>query len=436
MSSPITLNPFRDIRIAALAGISALAVSVATVGVWAATAPLAGAVIAPGQIVVESNVRRIQHPTGGVVAEIRVNDGDRVAAGDILLRLDDTVARANVAMIENQLNQFLAREARLNAERDGLDAPRMPDALRSRAHEAAIAHIITGEMNLFAIRRKATAGLQSQLQERIGQTHEEIRGLTAQTVSKREQIRLIQHELEGVRELYEKNLVPLTRLNSLEREAARLSGEDGQLIADVARAKARITETELQIIQIGQDQRREVATELRDIETKIADLIERRVAAMDQFNRIELRAPQAGIVHQKTVHTVGGVVSAGEQLMLIVPEKDGLVVETRIEPQMIDRLRLGQSVILRFSAFSSATMPDLFGVLTRVSADLARDQQTGATFYVARVSLTQEELAKLSGKVLVPGMPVETFIQTGSRTALAYLLKPIEDQLNRSFRYD
>jgi HlyD family secretion protein len=201
MNPPPKLNPFRDIRIAALVGISTFAVTIATVGVWAATAPLAGAVIAPGQIVVESNVRRIQHPSGGIVAEIRVNDGDRVAAGDILLRLDDTVTRANLAMIENQLNQFLAREARLTAERDGLAAPRIPDLLQKRTEEPAIAQIITGEMNLFAIRRKATAGLQSQLTERIGQTHEEIRGLTAQAESKREQIRLIQHELDGVRQL-------------------------------------------------------------------------------------------------------------------------------------------------------------------------------------------------------------------------------------------
>jgi HlyD family secretion protein len=254
--------------------------------------------------------------------------------------------------------------------------------------------------------------------------------------SKREQTRLIQHELEGVRQLYRTNLVPLSRLTQLEREAARLLGEEGQHVADMARAKARITETELQMIQIGQEQRREVATELRDVETKVADLNERRIAAQDQLKRVELRAPQDGVVHQKAVHTVGGVVTAGEQMMLIVPETDGLVVEARIEPQMIDRLRVGQDVILRFSAFNSATTPDLFGRLTRVSADLTRDAQTGVSFYVARVTLGAGELDKLGDKGLVPGMPVEVFVQTGSRTAFAYLLKPIMDQLNRAFRHD
>lgn len=432
---PAKLNPFRDIRIAALAGISALAVTAGTVGVWATTAPLAGAVIAQGQVVVESNVRRVQHPSGGVVADIRVNDGDRVRAGDVLVRLDETTVRASLAMVENQLYQLLARQARLSAERDNTE-PEVPEELAQRAGDPPVAKIIAGEASLLAARRGAINGQLSQLKERVAQIGEEIRGLEAQAESKREQIRLIQHELEGVRDLYKKNLVPLSRQTQLEREAARLLGENGQHTADMARAKGRITETELQMIQLGQEQRREVATELRDVETKIADLVERRVAALDQLRRIDLRAPQDGIVHQKTVHTVGGVISPGEQIMLIVPEKDGLVVEARIEPPMIDRLKLGQLVTLRFSAFNSATTPDLFGTLVRVAADLSKDQQTGASFYVARVGLTAGELTKLGDKTLVPGMPVEVYIQTGTRTALAYILKPIEDQLNRSFRYD
>jgi HlyD family secretion protein len=429
-------DPFRDIRLTAYAGLAILAVAISTAGVWAATAPLASAVIAPAQIVVDSNVRRIQHPTGGVVAEILVNDGDRVRAGDVLVRLDETMTRANLALIENQLNQFWTRRARLRAEQDGRDAFVIPAELADRIELPAIADIITGETSLLLRRREAVSGQQSQLRERTSQIGEEIHGLAAQIESKREQIRLIQRELEGVRQLFEKNLIPYARLTTLEREAARLIGEEGQLIAETARAKGRITETELQTLQVVQDQRREIATELREVEIKMADLSERRIAAVDQLARVMLRAPQDGMVHQKTIHTVGGVITAGEQLMLIVPEKDSLVVEARVDPQMIDRLRLGQSAKLRFTAFDSAITPDLNGRLTRIAADLTKDQQSGASYYVARISLIDGELAKLGGKALVPGMPVEAYIQNGSRTAFAYLRKPIEDQLARSFRHD
>ncbi|PZA12868.1 HlyD family type I secretion periplasmic adaptor subunit [Rhodopseudomonas palustris] len=432
-TKPARSNPARDIRRAVIAGVATLTLVISTAGVWAVTAPLASAVIAPAQVVVDSNVRRIQHPTGGVVAEIYVNDGDQVRAGDILVRLDETLPRANLALIENQLNQLTARRARLQAEQSGRDTLVLPPEILARRDVAVIAEMIDGETTLFARRREAISGQQSQLRERKAQIADEIRGLEAQIASKREQVRWIQTELDGVRQLYEKNLVPYARLTALEREASRLTGEDGQLIAEIARAKGRITETELQIIQLVQDQRREVATELREVETKIADLGERRIAAMDQLERVVLRAPQDGLVHQKSVHTVGGVITAGEQLMLIVP-KDSLVVEARVEPQMIDRLRLGQSAKLRFSAFDSAVTPELDGTLTRIAADLTKDQQTGAAYYVARISLAATELAKLEGKALVPGMPVEAFIQNGVRTAFTYLRKPLEDQLARALR--
>ncbi|OYU90170.1 MAG: hemolysin secretion protein D [Bradyrhizobiaceae bacterium PARB1] len=429
-------NPFRDIRLTTYAGLAMLAVGISTVGVWAATAPLASAVIAPAQIVVDSNVRKVQHPTGGVVSEILVNDGDHVRAGDVLLRLDETLTRANLALIENQLNQFWTRRARLRAEQAGRDSFAAPDEFEGRADQPAIADIIAGETSLMQSRRAAITGQQSQFRERTAQIGEEIHGLAAQIASKREQIRLIQRELEGVRDLFEKNLIPFARLTALEREAARLTGEEGQLIAETARAKGRITETELQTLQVVQDQRREIATDLREVEIKIADLSERRIAALDQLTRVVLKAPQAGIIHQKSVHTVGGVITAGEQLMLIIPEKDSLVVEARVEPQMIDRLKIGQQAKLRFTAFDSAVTPDLDGKLVRIAADLTKDQQSGVSFYVARISVSDGELSKLGGKALVPGMPVEAYILNGSRTAFEYLRKPLEDQLARAFRYN
>ncbi|MFG1342655.1 HlyD family type I secretion periplasmic adaptor subunit [Xanthobacter autotrophicus] len=436
MSKTTLRDPFRDIRLTAGAGLGLLLILVGTVGVWATTAPLSGAIIAAGQVVVESNVRRIQHPTGGIVGAIYVNDGDRVKAGAVLVRLDETTARASLGMIDNQINQLNAREARLAAERDGLVDVPPPPSLAGQDDEPALAKIRAGENALFRSRRMAREGQISQLRERISQVGEEITGLEAQNSSKREQIRLIELELVGVRKLYKDNLISLSRLTSLEREAARLSGEAGQLVAEIARAKGRITETELQILQIDQDQQREIATELREVEAKLAELAERHVAALDQLQRVELRAPQDGVVHQKAVHTIGGVVGPGEQIMLIVPERDGLVVDARVEPQMIDRLKMGQAVLLRFPAFDMATTPDLFGEITRISADLARDVQTGLSYYVVRIVLQPGEADKLGGKHLVPGMPVEAFIQTSARTAFKYLIKPLEDQVTRAFKYD
>ncbi|TCR67683.1 HlyD family type I secretion periplasmic adaptor subunit [Bosea sp. BK604] len=430
------LDPWREMRGATIFGVATIAVLFGTVGLWAATAPLAGAVIASGRVVVESNVRRIQHPSGGVVAEIRVKDGDHVKGGDVLVRLDETHARASLALIEIELRRFQARKARLEAERDGKPDFVLPSDLIERASDPAIVQAIEGERSLFRSRREAAEGQTSQFRERIAQSREEIRGLAAQVEAKRIQSNLIRQELEGVQKLYDQSLVAISRLTALQREASRLVGEEGSLVADTARVKGRIAETELQILQIAQDLRREVTTELRDVDGKIADLSERRIAAVDQLARTEMRAPQDGIVHQATVHTIGGVIAPAEQIMLIVPQTDGLVVEARIEPQMIDRLRVGQAVVLRFPAFDSATTPDLHGKLSQVAADASTDEKTGVSYYTARVSLEQVELDRLGGKSLMPGMPVETFIQTGMRTALAYLVKPLQDQVTRTFRYD
>jgi HlyD family secretion protein len=237
-----------------------------------------------------------------------------------------------------------------------------------------------------------------------------------------------------VRDLWRKNLVQIQRVTALERDAARLEGARGQLIATTAQSKGKISEIELQIIQIDQDLHSEVAKELREVQAKIAELVERKVAAEDQLKRIDIRAPQNGMVHQSAVHTVGGVITAGEAIMLIVPEADALTVEAKLVPQDIDQVRAGQSAALRFSAFNQATTPELNGVVARVSADLTTDQRTGASYYVVRIILPEGEVTRLQGLRLVPGMPVEAFIRTGNRTVLSYLTKPFTDQLTRSFR--
>jgi HlyD family secretion protein len=424
----------RSIRRQTWAGLAVVVFLFGGFSVWAATTSLSGAVIANGQVVVESNVKKVQHPTGGVVGEIRVRDGDRVRTGDLLLRLDETLTRASLSMVVKQLDQFEARQARLIAERDSLPAVEFPPSLLERQHHPDVAGILAGERSLFQTRRTAIEGQRAQLTERVMQLRDEIRGLEAQAAAKRKQVGFINQELEGVEKLYKQNLVPITRLTSLQREASKLDGEEGQLVALVASSKGKIAETELQMIQLIQDLKREVATELRDTQAKIGELVERKVAAEDQIKRIDIRSPQDGFVHQLAVHTIGGVINAGEPIMLIVPQADSLVVEARIQPQDIDQVRPDQRVTLRFSAFSQGATPELFGSVSRVSADLTRETQTNTTYYTVRIFIADEELKKLEGKALLPGMPVEAFIQTGSRTALSYLVKPFWDQYERAFR--
>ncbi len=404
------------------------------VGGWATTTELSGAVIAPGSIVVDSNVKKVQHLTGGIVGELLVRDGQRVRVGEVVLRLDETITRVNLAIVTKGLDEMTARQARLASERDQAEQVAFPTTLLARANEPDVAAAIQSERKLFELRRSARLGQKSQLRERIAQLDEEVRGYTALQEAKAEEIELIQRELEGVRALWNKNLVQINRLISLEREAVRLKGERAQSVAAIAQSRGKIGEIELQIIQIDQDLSSEVARELREVEGKIGEFIERKVAAEDQLKRIDLRAPQDGVVHQLAVHTVGGVVSASDPIMLIVPEADALSVEAKVSPQDIDQLRLGQAAGLRFSAFNQRTTPEISGAISRISADVSTDQRSGQSFYTVRIALPAEEIARLGNVKLVPGMPVEAFMKTYDRTVLSYFVKPLEDQVLRAFR--
>jgi HlyD family secretion protein len=369
-----------------------------------------------------------------VVGEIRVREGDRVKAGDILVRLDETTTRANLAIVSKGLDEFYARLARLEAERDGKDTISFPEVLTSRRGEAGVAASMAGEQSLFDFRRQARSGQRSQLRERIAQLTQETAGLTEQLQAKRREIELIQIELEGVRSLWRRKLIGIERMTALERDAVRLEGEHGQLTAGIAQVKGKAAEIELQIIQIDQDLRSEVATDLRETQGKISEFVERKVAAEDQLKRIDLRSPQDGVVLQLAVHTIGGVITPGEQVMQIVPVTDDLTVEAHIAPQDIDQVTMGQNAILRLSAFNRQTTPELTGTLSRISADLTTEERTGAAFYVARVTLPKTEVAKLHGLALAPGMPAEVFFPTGDRTMLSYLVKPLSDQIQKAFR--
>jgi HlyD family secretion protein len=404
------------------------------IGGWAATSEFSGAVIAQGQLVVDTSVKKVQHPTGGVVAELMVRDGNQVKVGDVVIRLDDTQTRASHQIVSKGLDELSARRAREEAELEGLDTVVFPETLTSRQNDQEIARLISGETKLFETRRKTREGLKSQLGERVLQSEEEIRGLSAQVASKEKQIEWIKQELEGVRELWEKKLVQFNRVTSLEREQARLEGERGQLIAATAQAKGKISETRIQILQIDQDMRTEVGKDLADIRSKTAELVEKRVAAEDQLKRVDIRAPQDGMVHQLDVHTVGGVVSAGQQIMLIVPAADKLIVEAKVQPQDIDQVRVGQQAVMRFTNFNSRTTPEINGEVTLVSADVTLDQRTGLSFYTIRIAVPPAELLRLGDQKLIPGMPVEVFIQTTIRTMMSYFMRPFQDQLAKAFR--
>ena len=434
MKSEAWPSSHASIRRHVVAGVAIVAFLAIGLGGWASTAEISGALIAQGSIVVDSNVKKVQHPSGGVVGEVRARDGDRVKAGDILIRLDETVTRANLAIVTKGLTELYARKARLAAERDGADTVAVPKELAASVNDPDVKESLTGERRLFELRRKARLGQKDQLQQRVKQLHEQITGLTAQQDAKSKEMALIEKELEGVRDLWSKNLVQINRLTSLEREQARLQGERGQLIAAAAEAKGKIAEIELQIIQVDQEFASDVAKELRETDGKIGEFVERKVTAEDQLKRTDIRAPQDGVVFQSTANTVGGVITAGDPFMYIVPETDTLLVEVKVDPKDIDQVKFGQPVVLRFSAFNQRTTPELNGTVVRIAADTTNDQRTGQSYYLVRISMTAEEIDRLGAVKLTPGMPVEAFIQTGQRTMLSYLVKPLHDQIMRSFR--
>ncbi|MGB6504752.1 MAG: HlyD family type I secretion periplasmic adaptor subunit, partial [Xanthobacteraceae bacterium] len=350
-------------------------------GGWASTAEISGALIAPGDVVVDSNIKKVQHPTGGVVGKLFVHDGDHVKAGQTLIQLDETVTQANLAIVTKGLTELYARKARLAAERDGADSVAVPKELAAHINDPDVAEAMASERKLFELRREDRAGQKKQLQERVTQLQQEIVGLTAQQDAKDKEVALIEQELKGVRDLYAKNLVQLNRLTSLERDEAQLEGSRGQLVAQAAEAKGKIAETQLQIIQVDADLASDVAKELRETDSKIGEYVERKVTAEDQLRRTDIRAPQDGIVFQMTANTVGGVITAGDPIMMIVPEDDKLQVEVKVDPKDIDDVQVDQPVVLRFTSFNVRTTPEIDAKVVRIGADTSTDQRTGRTYY-------------------------------------------------------
>ncbi|MEA2830853.1 MAG: rane fusion protein type secretion system [Bradyrhizobium sp.] len=414
-------------------GLRLLLAAIVLAGGWMVLMPLAGAVVVPGNLVVQSNVKTIQHPTGGVVAEIPVHNGMRVGGGDLLLRLDATQAQASLQLVSKQLDEVRARIARLVAERDGLPGFQAPTELAARSGEVAVRTLLASEQSLFNARANARRSQIELLQSRVSQLNDENAGLDSQVASKTKQLELITGELSGVQDLYDKRLVPLARLTTLQRESARIEGERGQLMSAIAETKSKIGEAQLQMVRLDQDFRTDVVKELGESQGNEAEFVQRGIAARDMLDRIEIRAPTSGVVHQLSAHTIGGVIRAGDPIMEVVPDSDDLQIEARLQPNDIDHVRTGQKAFVRFSAFNQRVTPQLLGVVSYVSADTSRDQQTNASYFTVRVALSDEERRRLAGLQLVPGMPAEVFMQTGSRTMMSYLLKPIADQMQRAF---
>lgn len=419
-----------------MVGFIALAVLVGGFGTWSVQTQIAGAIIASGRIEVERNRQVVQHPTGGVVAEIVVQEGDTVAAGDMLIRLDDTRLASQMIITEGQLYEIMARRGRLEAERDGLDDIVFSDELvQAGAKDPELAELLEGQRNLFMARRDSIAQERNQLSKRTGQIGNQIEGIDAQSVSLGRQLDLIEQEMTSQQTLFDRGLAQAGTLLALQRNAANLEGQIGELIANRAQAESRITETEIEVLKLGTSVREQAITQLRDLRYRELELREQRDALQEELDRLEIRAPVSGVVYSMQVQTPRSVLQAAQPVLYLVPQDRPLVIVARVEPIHIDQILVGQLVNLRFSALDQRTTPELEGRVALVSADAFEDEATRMTFYRAELVLAPGEIERLGQDVaLIPGMPVEAYIRTDDRSPLHYLTKPLLDYFNRAFR--
>jgi HlyD family secretion protein len=438
VSQPKPIDTRRSLCAYQLLGFAVVLGLFVGIGGWGALASINGAVIVPATVAVESYTKKVQHREGGIVAEIRVKEGEEVRAGDVLLVLSDTDTRAELAIVEGQLDEIMGRRARLEAERDEAPAPSFAPELLVQAANPKVAAIIAGQRKLFDSETASLKGQKDQLQQRVAQLEEEIRGLTAQLQSNDKQTKLIEQELQAFKGLVNKGLIELTRVREREGAAANLEGQRGEIIANIAQAQGKISEIRLQIIQLEDDYRTKVLADLGEAETKMAELLERRNAAQSRLSRTTIRAPVTGYVYHLAVHTIGGVIAPGETILEIVPQFDDLVLAGRARPQDIDQIREGQPALVRFPEFNRRTTPEILATVTYVAADVTQPTQAARDglqpYYELRLTIDAKERARLEGRELKPGMPAEAFLQTGSRMALSYFLKPLTDQLAHSFR--
>jgi len=423
-------DPRRPLRI----GAWVILVTFGGFGVWACVAPIDSAAVAPGVVMVESSRRVVQHLEGGIVRDILVEEGSHVKAGDTLIRLEDTRAKAQLNILQSDLDSNLAIMARLEAEREGAKSISFPKELTDRVNERSDQSMLTAQDNLFKARQASIQGQRSILEQRVEQYKEQIVGLRALQHSKEEQLATIKEELSGLTGLLEDGYVTKSRVLALQREASRLEGETGDHIANIARAEQGIGEAKLQIFQLDKSHQEEVAKELRDVQERVVEAREKVVAADDVMRRIDVASPVTGTVLNLAIHTKGGVIAPGAAIMEVVPDNDQLVLDVQISPLDIDTVHPGDQVAIHVSAADSRLTPTIFGKLETVSADRVTDQRTGGAYYKGRVVITQEQLDRLGDHKLHSGMAVEAMVQRGEQTVIHYLMKPLIDSLSRSFK--
>lgn len=411
----------------------AMAVLILGFGVAGALIPIGGAVIGAGQVSVESRIKRVAHPTGGIVSQILVKNGEQVVKGQILMRLDDTVSGTDAELSTLSVVQLLAQRARLEVERLGSGAIVFPPELVNNRDPGARKAMVD-ETNLYRIHQAEQAGQYAQLNARIVQYRKQIGGYEAQINALNQQQALIEPERKGVRELWEKDLVTINRLNQLERTAVDMVGSIAALQANIAQTQARITEAREQQIQLRETRRSEAGRQLAQINGMLNEQQVRRVTAEDQQDRSLIRAPNSGYVDKLMFATIGDVVRPAETIMEIVPNADRLIVEAAISPVDIDQVRAGQRARIRFSAFNTASTPEYLGKVTVVAAERTTDPETGSSFYPVRIEISESDTKAKGPLPLKPGMPAEIYIETGNRSMLSYLTKPLQDQFARAFR--
>ncbi len=423
-------------RVPVLVGLLGLIGLLGGMILWAMTTQIAGAIIAPGHVEVDQNRQIVQHPTGGVVSSILVKEGDVVQAGDLLIRLDDTQMRTALGIIEGQLREFMARRARLEAERDGRDTITFdPDLTRAQTTRPEVAELVTGQRNLFTARRDSLASQASQLGRRSAQIENQIVGVTAQEQALARQRGLIQSELDAQQSLLERGLTQTSRVLALQRESASLDGQIGELAASKAESEQRLIEIEIEVLRLTTARREEAITRLRDLRAREMELVQEQRALLSDIEQMTLRAPVSGIVYNMRVQTMRSVVRGAEPVLFIIPQDRPLVIAARVDPVHVDQIVLGQLVNVRFSALDQRTTPELVGRVVLVSADVFDDEASGVRFYQIEIALNSGELGKLAkGQVLIPGMPVEAFLRTADRSPMAYLMQPMADYFNRAFR--
>lgn len=426
-------RPAYSARLPLIVGFTALALLIGGVGVWSVRTQIAGAIIASGMIVVENNRQVVQHAEGGVVGEIAARDGDRVEAGALLVRLDDTLLRSELSVAELQLIELRARRARLEAERDGSDQITFPTGLMDFGQDQA-AEQMEGQRKLFDARRISLDKEQSQIAERIKQTGNQIVGAEAQLGALAIQEKLIVAELTDQETLLAKGLVQAQRVSTLQREAARLAGEIGKLTADVAQFRGEIAAFEIERLKLESTRRENAIVELRDIQFRELELAERRRSLLERLARMEIRAPVSGIVYGSTVFAQNAVVQPAEPLMFVVPQDQPLIVSAKVDAIHIDQVHVGQPASLLFTAFNQRLTPEVTGQVIAVSADVFQDEVTGLTYYKVDLIPEVAELPKLDNQELLPGMPVEAHLRTDDRTPLSYLTKPLTDYFGRAMR--